>query len=126
MLRRSRARFFGVLALAAIAMQMALSFTHTHVGAGQVAGLDATSVRCLDNTGVPCAAPAHHPADRDQDEAVCLICLTASQTAATVLWAAHEVACPLLTPSVFKRLRSAPAHGATKTANFYARGPPAA
>lgn len=126
MLRRSRARIFGLLALAAIAMQLALSFAHTHVGTGHLAGLEAASVHCLAENGVPCAAPAHHPADHDQDETVCLICLAANQAAAAVLPAVFEAGCPTLTPSVLKALSSAPVYAATRTANFYARGPPAA
>ncbi len=123
MLRGSLKRVLGVLALLAIAMQMVLSFAHTHTGAGQAAGFDAA---CFDNAGAPCLAPVHHPADHDQSEAACLICLAAHQTAATVLLAVSEAGLPELTASASSRLPSAPAHADTSVANFYARGPPAA
>ncbi len=122
MLRRSRARFFGVLALAAIAMQMVLSFAHTHVGASQVAGLDAASVRCLDSTGTSCPAPADH----DGPEATCAICLAANQAAATALFAPPGIAPPEFTALARYPVRYAPAHTGTGVAYFYARGPPAA
>jgi hypothetical protein len=122
MLRRSRARFFGVLALAAIALQLALSFGHSHAGAGHLAGFEAASVNCIDNTGASCPAPADH----DRQDATCLICLAASQAAATVLARPLDVARPEATAPAFKRLPSVPTHDGTDVANFFARGPPRA
>ncbi len=59
MLRGSRQRILGVIALLAIAMQMVLLFAHTHVGASHLSGFDAASINCLDSTGTSCSAPAH-------------------------------------------------------------------
>lgn len=126
MLRRSRARFFGIIALAAIALQMVLSFGHSHSGAGHPAGFEAASINCIDGTGSSCPAPLRLPADHDQSDSTCLICLVASQTAATVPVQPLEVAHPETTASDFKHLPSVPTRDGTEVANFYARGPPAA
>ena len=126
MLRRSRARFFGFLAFAAIALQMVVALGHSHAGAGQFAGLNAAVVDCLENAGAPGPAPSHHPADHDQSESACLICLAAHQAAAAVPPATPEIAFPDMTAPVLEAFVSAPVRGGAGVANFYARGPPRA
>ncbi len=122
MLRRSRARLFGILALAAIALQMVLSLGHTHAGTGQFSGFEAASVNCIDDTGTSCPAPSHH----GNGNAGCSICLAAHQTAAAVPPSSPEIAPPDRMATALKPFVSAPVRAATKTASFYARGPPAA
>ncbi len=126
MLRRSRARLFGILALAAIALQMVLSLGHTHAGAVHLTGLDAAVADCFDNTRAFCPAPALPPADHDQSEAQCLICLAAHQAAAAVPPTSPEIAQPYRMTTALKPFVSAPPRVRTGAANFYARGPPAA
>ena len=124
MLRRSRARFFGILALAAIALQMAVAFGHSHTGAGHLARFEAASINCMDGTGVSCPAPLHHPADHDQSDSTCLICLAAHQAAAALPPATPEIVFSDRTAPARKPFVSAPERGRTGVANFFARGPP--
>ena len=126
MLRRSRTRFFGSLALVAIALQMVVSFGHAHAGVAQSAGIEAAAFVCLDANAGAIEAPCRAPADHDGHEATCLICLAASQAAAIVLPETPEIAWPGLTVAAFKTLPSAPVITGTGVANFYARGPPRA
>lgn len=124
MLRRSRARFFGIIALAAIALQMVVALGHSHAGTGQLAGFVSASVHGLDNTGTTCPAPLHHPADNEQSDSTCLICLAAHQAAAALPPATPEIVFSDRTAPARKPFVSAPERGRTGVANFFARGPP--
>lgn len=126
MLPRSRARFVGIIALAAIALQMVLAFGHSHTGAGHLAGFEAASINCIDGTGSSCPAPLRLPADHDQSDSTCLICLAAHQAAAALPPATPEIVFSDRTAPARKPFVTAPERVRTGVANFDARGPPSA
>jgi hypothetical protein len=112
---RSKAKRLSLLALFALAMQIGLSFGHTHVAAWSA---DAAQIAtAAPNTN---HAPTHHDAD-----ALCAICVTAAMAASAL----HAAAPALPLPASFSTVAFAPPAlqdtPRARTAAFHSRGPPA-
>jgi hypothetical protein len=111
---RSKAKRLSLLALFALAMQIGLSFGHTHVAAWSA---DATQIAANSSTG---GTSGHH----DAADAICAICVTTAM-AANGLHAAVPV---LPLPASFSTVAFTPLDQKiaprTRTAAFHSRGPP--
>jgi putative Ca2+/H+ antiporter (TMEM165/GDT1 family) len=112
---RSKAKRLSLLALFALAMQIGLSFGHTHVAAW-----------FGDRTQIATAAPAsggtsdHH----DAADAICAICVTTAMAASGLHTAAPVLPLPVRFAAVdFVSSLSTDAPR-FRTAAFHSRGPP--
>jgi len=111
---RSKAKRLSLLALFALAMQIGLSFGHTHVSAWSA---DATQVATNSSTG---GTSDHH----DAADAICAICVTTAMAANGL----HAAAPTLPLPHRFTAVdfATSPATDAPRlrAAAFHSRGPP--
>lgn len=111
---RSKAKRLSLLALFALAMQIGLSFGHTHVAAWSA---DATQIAANSSTG---GTSGHH----DAADAICAVCVTTAM-AANGLHAAIPV---LPLPVSFSTVAFTPLGQKIapriRTAAFHSRGPP--
>jgi hypothetical protein len=112
---RSKAKRLSLLALFALAMQIGLSFDHTHVAARSA---DATQIAANSSSGNP---SAHHDAD-----ALCAVCVSAAMAASGL----HAAAPVLSLPASFSTAAFAPLAlkdaPRARAAAFHSRGPPSA
>lgn len=110
---RTKARRLSLLALFALAMQLGLSFGHTHVAAWSA---DTTQIAANTSNG---GTSGHHDAD-----AICTICITTAMAANGL----HAAAPTLPLPASFITFSFAPRDlniaPNTRTAAFHSRGPP--
>ena len=110
---RSKAKRLSLLALFALAMQIGLSFGHTHVAAWSA---NATQIAANSSTG---GTSDHHDTD-----AICAVCVTTAM-AANGLHAAPPV---LPVPASFSTVAFSPLAlkdtPRARTAAFHSRGPP--
>lgn len=110
---RSKAKRLSLLALFALAMQIGLSFGHTHVAAWSA---NATQIAANSSTG---GTPDHHDAD-----AICAVCVTTAMAANGL----HAAAPVLPLPASFSTAAFAPLAlkdtPRARTAAFHSRGPP--
>jgi len=113
---RSKAKRLSLLALFALAMQIGLSFGHTHVAAWSA---DRTQIAANASTGGP---SAHH----DAADAICAVCVTAAMAASGLHTATPVLPLPAsFSTAVFTPLASQNAPR-SRTAAFHSRGPPLA
>lgn len=110
---RSKAKRLSLLALFALAMQIGLSFGHTHVAAWSADRTQIATNSSADGT------PDHHDAD-----AICSICVTTAMAANGL----HAVAPVLPLPVRFAAIDFASSLSTDaprlRTAAFHSRGPP--
>jgi hypothetical protein len=111
---RSKAKRLSLLALFALAMQLGLSFGHTHVAAWSA---DRTQIA----TAAPATgdAPAAHHAD-----AVCAICVTAAVAASGLHAAAPVLPLPARFATVDFVASLSTDAPRRRAAAFHSRGPP--
>lgn len=111
---RSKAKRLSLLALFALAMQIGLSFSHTHVAAWSV---DATQIAANSSAD---GTPGHH----DAADAVCAICVTTAMAASGL----HAAAPTLSLPASFSAVAFTPLGlkiaPRARTGAFHSRGPP--
>lgn len=111
---RTKARWLSLLALFALAMQIGLSFGHTHVAAWSG---DRTQVAANSSTS---GTSDHH----DAADAICAICITAAMAANGL----HAAIPTLPLPVSFTTLAFAPRDlniaPNTRTSAFHSRAPP--
>lgn len=111
---RSKAKRLSLLALFALALQIGLSFGHTHVAAWSA-----------DRTQIATAAPAtggtsgHHDAD-----AICAICITAAMTASGLNAAAPVLPLPVRFAAIDFVASFSTDAPRLRAAAFHSRGPP--
>ncbi|MBN9604342.1 MAG: hypothetical protein J0G33_15580 [Afipia felis] len=111
---RSKAKRLSLLALFALAMQIGLSFGHTHVAAWSA---DRTQIAANSSTGGP---SAHHDAD-----AICAVCVTTAMTASGLHAAAPVLPLPASFSAVAFALLALNDAPPARTAAFHSRAPPA-
>jgi len=111
---RSKAKRLSVLALFALAMQIGLSFGHTHVAAWSA---DRTQIAANSSSG---DTSGHH----DAADAICAICVTTAMAANGL----HAAAPVLLLPVRFAAIDFAASFSThaprLRVAAFHSRGPP--
>lgn len=111
---RSKAKRLSLLALFALAMQIGLSFGHTHVAAWSA---DRTQIASSSSTG---GTSDHH----DAADAICAICVTTAMAASGL----HAAAPVLPLPASFATVAFAPFAlkdtPRARAAAFHSRGPP--
>jgi len=111
---RAKAKWLSLLALFALAMQIGLSFGHTHVAAWSA---DRTQIATSSSTGAP---SAHH----DAADAICAVCVTAAMAASGLHAAAPALPLPVSFSTVVFTPLEAKNAPRSRTAAFHSRGPP--
>ncbi len=110
---RSKAKRLSLLALFALAMQIGLSFGHTHVAAWSA---DATQIAASSSAD---GTSGHNDAD-----AICAVCVTTAMAASGL----HAAVPVLPLPASFSTVAFAPPAlkdtPRARTAAFHSRGPP--
>jgi len=115
---RSNRRWGGWLALAALALQMAVSFGHIHLD-GVRRGVPVVTAAV---SGSNSSAPAHQPSNDTRD--YCAICATIHLAGNAPLPLAPQLVLPFVTGSVEHSDRVAIVFVAPRRAPFQSRAPP--
>lgn len=110
---RSKAKRLSLLALIALAMQIGLSFGHTHVAAWSA---DRTQIAANSSTGSP---SAHHDAD-----AICAVCVTTAMAASGLHAATPVLPVPVRFATVDFAASFSTDAPRRRAAAFHSRGPP--
>jgi hypothetical protein len=122
---RANRIFGGVLALAALALQLVLSFDHIHAediyGVVPVGASASSTLRVLAKTT---AGPVHQPSQHGDD--YCLICATTSLLNNSVDAAAPQLPLPGISPAVERIDRVAAVVIPARRTPFQSRAPPSA
>ena len=109
-----------IVALLALALQLALSCGHSHVGAERSAEVTATTAICATSLSAQCHTPAHHDGDRD-----CPICQATALAASAVVPTALALVSPSAVATTLRPTGLAIFRLVPLPRSFDARGPPA-
>jgi hypothetical protein len=110
---RSKAKRLSLLALFALAMQIGLSFGHTHVAAWSA---DATQIAANSSAD---GTSGHHDAD-----AICAVCVTPAMVANGLHAAAPALPLPVRFAAIDFASSLSTDAPRLRTAAFHSRGPP--